>query len=51
MPICPNCNEKINKGTANKIKIRGVWVHKECPKKRAKRIREKKRLVATEDTH
>jgi hypothetical protein len=50
MSICPNCNKRIEKGTANKIKIRGTWVHKECPEKRAKRIKEKKRLAVTEAT-
>jgi len=50
MPICPNCGKKIDKGTANKTKIRGIWVHKECPERRAKRIAEKKRLADTEVT-
>lgn len=50
MPICPNCNKRIEKGTSNKTKIRGTWVHKECPEKRAKRIAERKRLVGAGDT-
>lgn len=42
MPICPNCEKKINKGTANKRKIRGTFVHKECPIDRLKRIKLKR---------
>ena len=37
MPICPNCNKRINKGTANKRKIKGVFIHKECPNERLER--------------
>ena len=50
MPICPNCDERIEKGTANKVKICGIWVHKECPKKRIERIKKKKYLAAIEAT-
>ncbi len=42
MSICPKCEEKVNKGTANKKKIRGTIIHKECPTDRLKRIRLKK---------
>jgi len=50
MPICPNCNKKIEMSTANRRKIHGIWVHKECPEKRIKRIKERKHLAATEAT-
>ena len=50
MSICPNCDERIEKGTANKVKVRGTWVHKECPEKRIERMKKRKRLVATEAT-
>lgn len=37
MPICPNCKDKVSKGTANKKKVKGVFIHKECPSKRLER--------------
>lgn len=44
MPICPKCKKRVKKGTANKKKIRGTFIHKECPEERVRRIREEKRL-------
>ncbi len=32
MSICRKCKVRIRKGSANKIKVRGVWLHKKCPK-------------------
>jgi len=48
MPACPNCDERVEKGTANKRKVRGIWVHKECPKKRIERMRKRKHLAGVE---
>ena len=44
MPICPNCGKKINTGTANKRKVRGTTIHKECPEERIKRIKKETHL-------
>lgn len=30
MAICPICRKKINRGTGDKVKIQGTWVHKSC---------------------
>jgi len=51
MPICPSCGKNINVNTANKKKVRGVWVHKLCPGKRAKKVIEKKRLAGAGGIH
>lgn len=37
MPICPNCGKKVNTGTGNKKKVRGVTIHKLCPGKKSNR--------------
>jgi len=51
MPICPSCNKRIERGTANKKKIKGTWVHKICPEKRVKRAAERKHLAIKGATH
>lgn len=28
---CPRCRKKVAKGSANKMKKDGVWIHKRCP--------------------
>jgi len=32
MSVCPRCRKKVKTGTGNKQKVKGVLVHKTCPK-------------------
>ena len=32
MSVCPRCKKKVKTGTGNKQKVKGVLVHKTCPK-------------------
>lgn len=34
MSICPNCGNKVKQNSANKHKVKGVWIHKNCKQRR-----------------
>lgn len=36
MSICPKCGERVKQGSADKKKVKNVWVHKSKCKRKSK---------------